>query len=103
MRSMAIERCPRVIFINMNGPTPVRRVIRTERRGRPRDRIPKVMLPVKMTPDLRKRFKMRCAGEDVTYGEMIEYWMDRDDEAVRRQRRQQAHPLHRPNDTAVSM
>lgn len=65
--------------------------------GRPRDPIPKVMLPVKMTPDQRKRFRVVCAEAGKTYGDMIVFLLDERDRKLAYQRRQQAHPLHRPD------
>ncbi|AHJ88561.1 hypothetical protein Jolie1_061 [Mycobacterium phage Julie1] len=55
-----------------------------------------MMLPVKMTPDQRKRFKTACAEEGLTYGEFIIKWLDARDVTKRRQQRAQAHPLHQP-------
>ena len=63
--------------------------------GRPRGPA-KVLLPVKMTPDQRKRFKIACAEENRTYGDLIMLLLDRRDRALAQQRRAQAHPLHTP-------
>lgn len=65
--------------------------------GRPRTG-PRVLLPVKLHPDLRKRFKLRAVEEDKTYAELIEAWLDADDARIARQRRSQVHPLHRPDE-----
>ena len=63
--------------------------------GRPRGPAT-VLLPVKMPPDQRKRFKVACAEEGLTYGELITELLDRRDRALAQQRRVQAHPLHTP-------
>ena len=63
--------------------------------GRPRGP-DTVLLPLKVTPDLRKRFKLRAVENDLTYAELIERWLDADDARIARQRRAQAHPLHQP-------
>ena len=65
--------------------------------GRPRGPAT-VLLPVKVRPDLRQRFKVRAAQEGLTYAQMIERWLDADDAKLARQRRQQVHPLHRPDE-----
>lgn len=56
----------------------------------------RVLLPIKMRRDLRKRFKLKAVDNDCTYAELIERWMDQDDARLDRARRAQAHPLHRP-------
>lgn len=67
------------------------------RAGRPRGE-PTVLLPVKMTVDQRKRFKVACAAEELTYGQLISQLLDERDAKLARQQRQQAHPLHRPTE-----
>lgn len=57
-----------------------------------------VLLPIKIRPDLRQRFKVKAAQQGMTYAQLLEQWMDQDDARLERQRRAQAHPLHRPND-----
>jgi hypothetical protein len=66
--------------------------------GRPRAAQPTVLLPVKMTIDQRKRFKVACAAEELTYGQMITALLDERDTRLARAQRRQAHPLHRPDD-----
>lgn len=68
--------------------------------GRPRGE-PTVLLPVKMTPEQRKRFRMVCVEHGKTYAQMIVELLDERDARLARAQRQQAHPLHRPN-TPVS-
>jgi hypothetical protein len=63
--------------------------------GRPRT-APTVLLPVKMTIDQRKRFKVACAAEELTYGKLISRLLDERDARLARARQRQAHPLHRP-------
>lgn len=55
-----------------------------------------VLLPIKIRPDLRRRFKVKAAEAGLTYAQLLEQWMDQDDARLERQRRAQAHPLHRP-------
>ncbi|QWY84408.1 ribbon-helix-helix DNA binding domain protein [Mycobacterium phage Knocker] len=57
---------------------------------------PSVLLPVKVRPDLRQRFKVAAAEEGTTYAGLIERWLDERDRRIAAQRRAQAHPLHRP-------
>ena len=67
------------------------------RRGRGRPRGPdKVLIPVRVTPDLRKRFKTACAEAGQTYGEWIEEQLNKVEARKRAQQRAQAHPLHQP-------
>jgi hypothetical protein len=61
-----------------------------------------VLLPVKVTPELRKRFRLACVEDDVTYAEMLERFLDGRDAKLRRQQAQQAHPFHRPGRDAAS-
>jgi hypothetical protein len=49
-----------------------------------------------MTPDQRKRFKVMCADEGLSYADMIDQWMTRHEAKMTRERRAQAHPLHQP-------
>ena len=67
------------------------------RRGRGRPRGPdKVLIPVRMPPDQRKRFKTLCAEAGATYEEWIIEQMNRVEARKRAQQRAQAHPLHQP-------
>ena len=54
------------------------------------------MLPVKVTPEQRKRFKAMCAEAGQTYGEWITEQMGKVEARKRAQQRAQAHPLHQP-------
>lgn len=56
----------------------------------------KVTLPVKMTPDQRKRFKAVCAEDGLTYGDWISKQLDQRERNRAQARRAQAHPLHTP-------
>jgi hypothetical protein len=58
--------------------------------------VQRVLLPVKMRVDLRKRFKLAAVAEDKTYAELIEAWLDERDARLERDRRRQVHPFHRP-------
>lgn len=69
--------------------------IKPGKRGRPPGPT-KSLVPVKMLPDQRKRFKTMCAGRDLTYEQQIIAWMDQDDARERRAQARQAHPLHQP-------
>ncbi|UXE04438.1 ribbon-helix-helix DNA binding domain protein [Mycobacterium phage Funsized] len=62
---------------------------------------PRVLLPIKMHPDLRKRFKLKAVEQDLTYAELIEKWMDEEDRRLEQSRRAQAHPLHRPGPASI--
>jgi hypothetical protein len=53
-------------------------------------------MPVKVTADLRRRFKVAAAEEGMTYAQLIGMFLDQRDARLERQRRTQAHPLHRP-------
>ena len=64
-------------------------------RGRPRGPAT-VLLPVKMVPEQRRRFKAACAEEGQTYAEFIIEQLDKRDRALAAHRRAQAHPLHQP-------
>ncbi|QHB37802.1 hypothetical protein I5G63_gp061 [Mycobacterium phage Imvubu] len=57
-----------------------------------------VLLPIKIAPDQRQRFKVKAAQHGKTYAEMLQTWMDQDDARLERAQRAQAHPLHRPNE-----
>ena len=71
-------------------PSPVRRGP-----GRPRG-VPKVLIPVRMPVDQRKRFKTACAEAGQTYEEWITEQLDRVEARKRARKRAQAHPLHQP-------
>lgn len=58
--------------------------------------MPKVMLPVKVTPDERTRIKVACAKAGLSYGGLILALLDDQDARLERAARRQAHPLHRP-------
>lgn len=77
---------------SMNAPN---RTIR-QTPARPEARPETVLLPVKITPDLRRRFRMAAVARDFTYAQLIEYWLDQDADKVARLAKRQAHPLHRP-------
>lgn len=80
-------------------------VLKPSAPGRKRGRaaIPdRVLLPIKMTSDLRRRFRMVTAAEDTTYAGMIEVWVNDYHARIERQRRAQAHPLHQPSTDAKS-
>ncbi|AYP70052.1 hypothetical protein I5G62_gp66 [Mycobacterium phage CRB2] len=57
---------------------------------------PTVLLPVKVPPDLRQRFKVAAAEEGTTYAGLIELWLDERDRKRQRAAARQAHPLHQP-------
>uniref|UniRef100_A0AB39AL55 Ribbon-helix-helix DNA binding domain protein n=1 Tax=Mycolicibacterium phage phi1_186018 TaxID=3236641 RepID=A0AB39AL55_9CAUD len=72
-------------------------MVRIKPRGPGRPKGPdKLLVPVKMLPDQRRRFKAMCAARDMTYEEMIIVWMDKEDALERRKAAQQKHPLHQP-------
>lgn len=74
----------------------------TPRRGRPPSgRAERVLLPVKVSPEDRTRFKVAAAEEGLTYGELITSMLDARDERRARQRRAQAHPLHQPRPASM--
>ena len=55
------------------------------------------MVPVKMTEAERSRFKVACAEDgNLSYADWIVAQLDAREATKERQRRQQAHPLHRP-------
>lgn len=54
------------------------------------------MLPVKMTPEQRQRFKIACAEEGLSYAGLVLQMLDERDRRKERARQRQAHPLHRP-------
>lgn len=62
--------------------------------ARPRAEL--ILVPVKMTPDLRKRFRVAAVERDMTYAQLIAHLLDREDERVKRAQARQAHPFHRP-------
>ena len=70
-------------------------------RGKLAPRVPRVMLPIKMSVDLRQRFKVAAAEEGTTYAGLIEQWLNERDRKVVNARRQQAHPLHIPSPKRV--
>ena len=81
-----------VILVIMVTATPAGvRLSKRHKRGEPT-----LLVPVKMTPELRQRFRVMARVEDMTYARLIEFLMDEHDARLLRQRRQQAHPLHRP-------
>jgi len=59
-------------------------------------RVEPVLVPIKMRPDLRRRFRLAAVEADLTYAQLIERWLDADAERMERARRRQAHPFHRP-------
>ncbi|QPX62180.1 ribbon-helix-helix DNA binding domain protein [Mycobacterium phage Indlovu] len=61
-------------------------------------RIEPVLVPIKMRPELRRRFRLAAVEADLTYAQLIERWLDADAERSERQRRKQVHPFHRPED-----
>ncbi|AKF14326.1 hypothetical protein SEA_VINCENZO_64 [Mycobacterium phage Vincenzo] len=69
--------------------------IKGPRRGRPPGPA-KLLVPVKMLPEQRKRFKVMCAAQGVSYEEKIVQWMDNEEANARRKAARQAHPLHQP-------
>lgn len=75
-------------------------VTRPPPRTGPARRPATVLLPVKMVPDQRKRFRMLCMEYDKTYAEMIIMWMDERESLIKRSQAQQAHPMHRPQTVA---
>ena len=66
---------------------------------RPLRREPTKLIPVKGTPQLQKRLKVAAAEEEMTYAELIEFWLDQRDARLRRERAKQPSPLHRPRET----
>ena len=58
------------------------------------------MLPVKMTDDERRRFKVACAEEGLSYAGLVIALLNERDKRLERQRRAQAHPFHRPSTPA---
>lgn len=54
------------------------------------------MVPLKMTPEQRKRFKTLCAAEGGSYADWVVKRMDAEEAKLERARRAQAHPLHQP-------
>lgn len=63
-----------------------------------------LLLPIKMLPELRHRFKIACAEEGMTYSQLIAHLLDEREKTRNRQRAQQVSPLHpaRKNKGAVS-
>lgn len=57
---------------------------------------PTMLIGVKGTADLRKRMKLACAEEGMTYGELIAALLDIREARLRKQRASQSHPLARP-------
>ena len=55
-----------------------------------------ILVPVKMTPALRKRFKQAALDDDMTYAQLIERLLDEREEKLSKARAKQAHPFHRP-------
>jgi len=55
-----------------------------------------ILVPVKMRPELRKRFRVSAVSKDMTYAQLIEHWLDLEDAELAKKRARQAHPLHRP-------
>lgn len=55
-----------------------------------------VLIPIKASPELRRRFRMAAVEADLTYAQLIERWLDADAARAERARRQQVHPFHRP-------
>lgn len=68
---------------------------RPGRPGRPRGE-PTVLLPVKMTPEQRIRFKVICTDHGKTYAGMIVEWMDNYEQSLKAKKAGQVHPLHIP-------
>lgn len=58
----------------------------------------KVLLPIKISPDLRRRFRTMASSKDMTYEQLIKYLLDKYDGTLARQRAQklQPSPLHPP-------
>lgn len=63
---------------------------------------PPILVPIKMRPDLRKRFRVRAVEGDMTYAQLIEHWLDEEDRKRQRAAARQAHPLHRPAPEAAA-
>ncbi|QGH75314.1 ribbon-helix-helix DNA binding domain protein [Mycobacterium phage Quesadilla] len=62
-----------------------------------------ILVPIKMRPDLRKRFRVRAVERDMTYAQLIESWLDEEDRKLERARQRQAHPFHRPSPEAAAL
>lgn len=58
-----------------------------------------MLIPVRVTPDVRHRFKLEAAKLGLTYSELIERMLDTRRELERRERAKQPSPLHRPRET----
>lgn len=54
------------------------------------------MLPVKITAEQRKRFKVAAAEAELSYGAFLLHLLDERDRRLANQRRGQVHPFHRP-------
>ncbi|AYP70050.1 hypothetical protein I5G62_gp64 [Mycobacterium phage CRB2] len=63
---------------------------------------PPILVPIKMRPDLRRRFRVRAVQADMTYAQLIEHWLDAEDRREARAAARQAHPLHRPAPEAAT-
>ncbi len=72
------------------------------RNGEIKGRAPRVILPIKMAPELRHRLKVAAAEEGTTYAGLFQMFLDQRDAKLRRQRAAQVHPLHQPRDEPKS-
>ena len=55
-----------------------------------------ILVPIKMAPDLRQRFRLAAVADDMTYAQLIERLLDEREEKLSKARAKQAHPFHRP-------
>lgn len=55
-----------------------------------------ILVPIKMAPDLRQRFRLAAVSDDMTYAQLIERLLDEREEKLSKARAKQAHPFHRP-------
>jgi hypothetical protein len=63
---------------------------------------PTISVPIKMTADQRRRFRVAAAEDDVTYAQLIIDLLDERDAKHHRLKRAQAHPFHRPAEAGIS-
>jgi hypothetical protein len=63
----------------------------TPRAARPSDLL--VLLPIKIMPHARNRFRAVCVTEDKTYAEMLDELLDVYEDRQKRQLAMQKHPL----------
>ena len=55
-----------------------------------------VALMIKCPPEVRQRWKVACAMDNLSYADMITDLLDYREAVLKRAAAQQAHPFHRP-------